>query len=37
MIWWQDRAFERFGLDDVIGSNIKEIARERGLATLSCY
>jgi len=37
MIWYQDRAFEKYGLDDIIGSNIKEIARERGLATLSCY
>lgn len=37
MIWEQDRAFEMYGLDDVIGNEIKEIARERGLATLSCY
>lgn len=27
MIWYQDRAFEKYGLDDIIGSNIKEIAR----------
>lgn len=37
MIWYQDRAFEKYGLDDIIGSNVKEFARERGLATLSCY
>jgi hypothetical protein len=30
-------AFERYGLDDIIGSKIKHFARERGLATLSCY
>ena len=24
-------------MDDIIGSKVKHIARERGLATLSCY
>lgn len=37
MISEQDRAFEKFGMDDIVGSNIKSFARERGLATLSCY
>lgn len=36
-IWEQDRAFEQFGMDDVIGRKIKDLARERGLAALSCY
>lgn len=37
MIWYQDRAFEKYGLDDIIGSAVKNIARERGLASISCY
>lgn len=23
MVWFQDRAFEKYGMDDIIGSNIK--------------
>lgn len=30
-------AFEKYGMDDIEGSRIKEFARERGLAALSCY
>jgi hypothetical protein len=33
----EDRAFEKWGMDDVVGTYIKHIARERGLAALSCY
>ena len=36
-LWLEDRAFEIYGLGDVVGKNIKHIARERGLAALSCY
>lgn len=36
-IWLEDKAFEQFGMDDVIGLKIKDLARERGLAALSCY
>ena len=36
-LWLEDRAFEIFGMDDVTGKYIKQLARERGLATLSCY
>ena len=36
-LYEQDTAFERFGMSDIEGSKIKYFARERGLATLSCY
>lgn len=33
----QDQAFEKYGMDDIIGRDIKDFARERGLAALTCY
>ena len=33
----QDIAFEEYGMDDIIGNNIKDFARERGMAALTCY
>lgn len=36
-MYQQDIAFEKYGMADIIGSNIKEFARERGLPVLSCY
>ena len=33
----QDEAFERNGMDDIEGNSIKDFARERGFAALTCY
>lgn len=33
----QDMAFEKYGMEDIQGYAIRDFARERGLATLSCY
>lgn len=33
----EDTAFEKFGMEDIQGYAIRDFARERGLATLSCY
>ena len=30
-------ALEKYGMDDIVGNNIKDFARERGLAALTCY
>ena len=33
----QDEAFEKYGMKDIEGTSIKDFARERGFAALTCY
>ena len=33
----QDEAFEKYGMNDIKGNYIKDFARERGFAALTCY